>query len=146
MPGGFCISRGPVPDAARAAGAWPQGEPHMSTDAQQPNPLMKKRIVCTMPDVDTITVRRNHEYPATAGPLPMDLYYPRDARDGAPRPAVVIVGGYAGSFKEMGWTASWAELIAASGMVAIAYTNRQPAADAVAVLRYVQRERAALGV
>jgi hypothetical protein len=32
-------------------------------------------------------------------------------------------------FKEMAMSVSWGQLIAASGMIAIAYTNREPAAD-----------------
>ena len=41
---------------------------------------------------------------------------------------------------------SWGQLIAASGMVAIAYTNREPAADLDALLQHVIEHAASLGV
>ena len=40
----------------------------------------------------------------------------------------------------------WAQLAAASGMAAITYTNREPAADIHALLQYVRRNAAHLGV
>ena len=50
-------------------------------------------------------------------------------------------------FKEMESFLSWARLVAASGMVAILYTNgSDPAADARAVLRYLRENAASLGV
>ena len=44
------------------------------------------------------------------------------------------------------WSISWAQLIAASGLVAIAYTNREPAADLEALLQHVRDNAAALGI
>ena len=41
---------------------------------------------------------------------------------------------------------SWGQLIAASGLVAIAYTNREPAADLDALLQHVRHNAAALGI
>jgi acetyl esterase/lipase len=49
-------------------------------------------------------------------------------------------------FKEMGMSISWGQLIAASGLVAIAYTNREPAGDLDALLDYVRDNAAALGI
>src|SRR5262249_11010658 len=49
-------------------------------------------------------------------------------------------------FKEMGSSVSWARSIAASGIVAIAYTNREPVADLDALLDHVRRNGEALGV
>jgi hypothetical protein len=59
--------------------------------------------------------------------LEIDLYVPPDAV--APLPAVVIVGGYRGRFNRMEWTIACARRIAASGLVAAAYANDDPAAD-----------------
>jgi acetyl esterase/lipase len=85
----------------------------------------------------------------------MDVYYPREATSGVRIPAVVIVGGYPDSgfeafvgckFKEMESCISWGQLMAASGVAAITYTNREPAADLHALLQHVRGNAAALGI
>jgi hypothetical protein len=78
----------------------------------------------------------------------MDLY-------GESGPGVILVAGdpdpgfqrIAGCrFKEMGSTVSWARLIAASGMVAVTYTNREPESDLRALLQFVRKNGASLGI
>jgi acetyl esterase/lipase len=85
----------------------------------------------------------------------MDIYYPPEARSGAQVPAVIVVAGYPDpgfekivgcKFKEMGSSISWGQLMAASGLVAITYTNREPATDIHALLRYVRESAAELGI
>lgn len=85
----------------------------------------------------------------------MDLYYPPDAGDATLMPSVVIVAGFPDSgfearlgckFKEMGSSVSWAQLMAASGLVAITYTNLEPAADIQSLLEYVRRNGPTLGI
>jgi dienelactone hydrolase len=70
-----------------------------------------------------------------------DIYSPASAER---HTAVVIASGYpdagfekhtGSKFKDTQSTRSWAERIAASGMTAIAYSNREPAADFLSVLR-----------
>ncbi len=118
-------------------------------------PTWKKMVVYKLPDVDAVTVRRNEEYRSAAGALAMDLYYPPDLMSGARIPAVIVVAGYPDlgveaklgcKFKEMGSSISWGQLMAASGLVAIAYTNREPAADLHALLQDVRQNAAALGI
>ena len=76
----------------------------------------------------------------------MDVYYPPDETDDSRWPAVIIVAGYPGTmeprpttltYKEIGWTVSMCRLIAVSGMVAIAYTNRDPVADLQALFEHI---------
>jgi acetyl esterase/lipase len=50
------------------------------------------------------------------------------------------------TFKEMGHPVSWAQLIAASGMAAILYSNRQPVDDVHAILEHVREHAASLGI
>ncbi len=119
-------------------------------------PITKKRVVYTMPGVDAVTVRRDVPYRDTDDdPGTMDLYYPPDRTSGALLPAVVFVLGYtdAGAqrmlgcrFREMESFVSWAQLTAASGMVAITYTNREPVADMHAVIDHVRRNATSLGI
>jgi hypothetical protein len=112
--------------------------------------ISKRTVVYTLPGVEAVKIRRDAPY---RGSLTMDLYYP-DALQGA-APATVIVAGFPDpgfersvgcKFKEMGSSVSWAGLMAASGMVAIAYTNREPAADLHALLQHVRENGAALGI
>jgi acetyl esterase/lipase len=131
------------------------GEDAMSQDVPQDH-ISKKRAVYRIDGMERATIRKNVVYRTTdAGPLTMDLYYPADVAAGSRLPAVIIVAGYNDvgaekifgcKFKEMGMAVSWAQLIAASGLVAIAYTNREPAADLDAVLQHVRDEAPALGL
>jgi acetyl esterase/lipase len=114
----------------------------------QQDHISRKRVVYTIDGMDAVTIRRDVEYGTSdAGPLTMDLYYPPGMDRAARLPAVVFVTGFADrgtqmmvgcKFKEMGAYLSWAELVAASGMIGITYANEQPDRDALAVLTYVR--------
>jgi hypothetical protein len=124
----------------------------------QPNDMTKKRVVYRLPGMEAVTVRRDVEYQTKdretgTSALTMDVYYP--AESGVPAPAVLFVTGYPDAgfqkmfgckLKEMGSYISWGQLAAASGLVGITYVNEEPAADALAVLRYVRENAAALGI
>jgi dienelactone hydrolase len=115
-------------------------------------------MVYRIPGMDAVEVRRDVEYraaDAAAGALTMDVYYPPGAKAGAPVPAVVLVAGFPDpgyeaklgcKFKETGSSRSWGRLLAASGLAAITYTNREPAADIHALLAHLRRTAAALGI
>jgi len=88
--------------------------------------------------MDAVAVLRDVAYGPPDGRLRMDVYYPPEETDDGRWPAVIIVAGYPGmtqprpttlAYKEIGWTVSMCQLIALSGMVAIAYTNSDPVAD-----------------
>ena len=106
--------------------------------------------------MERAAVRRGLVYRTTAaGPLTLDVYAPPDAAAGARLPAVVLVEGYndagfekvfGSRFKDTDMVVSWAQLIAASGLVAITYTNREPAADLDALLQHLRENAAALGI
>jgi hypothetical protein len=127
----------------------------MSQDAQQDS-ISKKTVLYRVPGVDDVRVRRDEPYSESdAGGLTMDLYYPPDSSSGVRLPAIVIVAGFPDPgcqrilgcrFKEMGSSTSWARLMAASGMVAIAYTNREPVEDIQALLHHVRHNAGALGI
>jgi len=153
MPGGFCIFQG-TSEHDKAL-IRPHRRQYMSQDTQQEH-ISKKRVVYTMPGVDAVTIRRNEPYGVPGGePLLMDLYYPPDAKSEARTPAVIFATGYSDAIaekflgcplKEMGSYGSWARLAAVSGMVAITYTNRNPAADVLTVLRHVREHGASLQI
>jgi hypothetical protein len=128
----------------------------MKQEEMPPADLAKMTVLYTIPGVETVTVRRDEPYRMTeSGPLTLDVYSPPDAAIGARLPAVLIVYGYSDAgfpnvfgmkFKDVGFTVSWAKLIAASGMVAILYSNREPVEDLESVLEYVRAHAARLGI
>jgi len=113
-------------------------------------------VVCQIPGVDAVTIRRDVAYQSTeAGTLTMDIYSPPSADPGKRVPAVIIVAGYPDrgieafydcKFKDIGSSVSWGKLIAASGMATITYTNRDPAADLDALLQFTKQNSASLGI
>jgi hypothetical protein len=113
----------------------------------QRDDILRKRVIYRAPGMDAVRIRRDVEYQAgETGSLTMDLYCPPDSEGSAQIPAVIILAGYAGPFKAIGWTLSWGELLAASGLVAITYATREPVGDARALLEYVRRNSASLGI
>ena len=128
----------------------------MSPDDSQHVPLSKRTALYPAPGTDAVTVRQDLEYlRAESGSGTMDVYSPSDPPSGARLPAVLIVAGYPDpgfertlgcASKEMGSTVSWARLIAASGMVAVAYANREPVADGHAVLAHLRGNADTLGI
>ncbi|MGZ3452470.1 MAG: alpha/beta hydrolase [Polyangiales bacterium] len=110
-----------------------------------------KGLVYTLETATDVVVERDHSYATASGPLGFDLYRPRAS--GA-RPAVVFVSG----FPDPGMTAmvgkplkdwasyqGWGRLVAASGLVGIAYLNREPA-DVVALVHHLRENAASLGI
>jgi hypothetical protein len=128
----------------------------MSQDAK-PDDISKKVAVYRIACMDDVKVRRDVEYSATDSHVfTMDIYYPPDSPEsGARLPAVVFVAGFPDAgfeanvgckFKEMASNVSWGRLTAASGLVAITYTNREPATSLRALLRHVRQNAAALDI
>jgi hypothetical protein len=127
----------------------------MSQDTA-PDHISKKLVVYRLPGAEMVKVHRDEQYSAAeSGALTMDLYYPPDFASGVQLPALVVVAGFPDPghqrilgcrFKEMGSSTSWARLIAASGMVAITYTNQEPAGDLQTLLQHVRQSAATLGI
>jgi len=126
------------------------------SNESQPEPISKKVVLYQIPGMENVTVTRDVEYGiADDGPLTMDLYYPPGALRGARLPALILVAGYPDlgvqkvlncKFKEMGSSVSLCRLAAASGLVGIAYSNREPTADVHKLLRHLQDNAASLGI
>jgi dienelactone hydrolase len=122
--------------------------------------IARKTVVYEIPGMQDVTVRRDVPY---HGELKLDAYYPRGAGDDERRtgdvipslPAVILAAGFPDrgmqsrmgcGFRDMGWTVSWARLIAASGMAAITYTAHEPVADAAALLQHLRDNAATLNI
>lgn len=116
----------------------------------------KTPVVYQLQGTDRVAVQADIQFRGSdASPLPMDVYLPPDMKNGDRRPAVVIVEGYPDpgfekmfgmKFKQIAAISSWGRLIAASGLVAVAYANREPIADLDAVLDHVEKNVSSLGI
>src|SRR3954463_12215999 len=112
-----------------------------------PSDIFTRRVCLRLDGMDGVTVQRDLAYGPPDRGLRFDLYYPPDERNEGRWPAVIIVAGYPGTlepgpttlpYKAMGWTVSMCQLIALSGIVAIAYTNREPVADLQGLFEHIQ--------
>lgn len=113
-------------------------------------------VAYQMPGTDRVAVQGDIQFRGADGsPLPMDVYLPPDLKNGDRRPAVVIVEGYPDpgfekmfgmKFKQIAAVSSWGRLIAASGLVAVAYANREPIGDLDAVLDHLETNMSSLGI
>ena len=119
-------------------------------------PVWKRRLVYTMPGAEAVTVRQDIQFTAAdGGALPLDLYLPPGATGDARLPATIIAAGYCHArtpkvfpcaFKEVEFVVSWARLLAASGIAAVTYSNREPAGDLHALVGHLRRNSATLGI
>ena len=117
--------------------------------------ITQRRVVYEMPNEDAVVVRRDVEFHGADGdPLALDLYLPPDAGESRP-PAVVLIAGFPDPgylkmlgcrFKETQGSVSWGRLLAASGLAAVTYTNREPVGDLSALIETLSSRAAALGI
>jgi hypothetical protein len=109
--------------------------------------LLARRVLYNLPGMDAVRVRRDVAYTLAADvELTMDVYYPPGRNASDRTPAVVLVSGFPGAVKRIGSFVSWAESMAASGLVAITCATREPVTDMEAALDYVREHAASLGI
>ena len=120
-----------------------------------PSDIFTRRVCLQLDGMNAVTVRRDISYGLRDPRLSMDVYYPLAEQDYDRWPAVIIVAGYPGTmeprrtpltYKEIGWTVSMCQLIAVSGMVAIAYTNQDPVADLRALQDHIHKNAVSLRI
>jgi dienelactone hydrolase len=120
-----------------------------------PEEIARMEVVLDLPGTADVVVRQNIPYRIVEGEtLTFDLYLP-PGRSDTPRPVVLFMMGFPDRgmqailgrrAKEMGSYTSWARLVAASGMAAINFSNRQPADDVYALLQHLRDQADPLGV
>jgi len=112
---------------------------------------MEAPVVLKVPGMDLVKVSKA-EY---ASGRSMDIYYPGGFDFSRSAPVVVFVMGYSTEFtmnwfgarlKDLGQYVSWGELVAASGMIGVAYETDYPDDDIDAVLDYIGRNGSSLGM
>jgi len=101
------------------------------------NPTPGRAVVLQIPGMHLAKVRPNLVYRSSPR-LRLDVYRPRTARGRLP---AVLLGGRKGS----GQTIGWSQLIAASGMSAVAF-DRGSDSDVSAAVAFVRRHARKLGI
>ena len=102
----------------------------------------------------SVQVRESVFAGADGEPLAMSIYdSPSPIAD--PAPVVALIAGYPDAgfekhvgckFMEMEWAISMAQLIAMSGMTATTHTNRDPSADAAALMHHLTASGRRVGI
>jgi len=113
-----------------------------------------RRVLYEIPGMRSIRAADHAFRGADGQPLPLSVYEPPKPVS-TPPPAVILLEGYPDPgfeqrvgcrFMDMEWTISMAQLIAASGLVAITHSNRDPRADAAALIQHVTTRGGEFGV
>ena len=111
-------------------------------------------VLYELPGMASVHVTYEEFSGADGEPLPMAVYH-AIAPLSDPVPVVLLVEGYPDRgfqahvgcrFMDMEWTISMARLMAASGLTAIAHSNRDPLPDALALLDHVSARTAKVGI
>jgi dienelactone hydrolase len=105
------------------------------------NPTPGRAVVLQIPGMHLAKVRRNVVY-RSSPQLRMDVYRPRNVRGRLP---AVLLGGPTGFGKSSAQKIGWAQLIAASGLAAVAFDFRSDA-DVAAAITYVRAHAPRLGI
>jgi hypothetical protein len=126
------------------------------SDEKSRNDVTTREIVYRVPGMETVSVQSNLEYQGSDGTtLSFDVYSQPGLPSADPKPVVVFVSGYpdpgfermlGSKLKDTGQYVSWGRLVAASGLVAVTYSNREPIADLDRLLLHLGQHAAALGI
>ena len=115
------------------------------------NPTAGKAVVLQIQGMHRAKVQRNVVYQRSPR-LRMDIYRPRKARGRLP---AVLLAGAPGAGRTSGQKVGWAQLIAASGLSAVAFdirsdgrlqSPRKPALDVQSAIAYVRSHAKRLGI
>lgn len=127
----------------------------VSGKAQQPqvHPFAAKKLVYQVPGMKDVIKRPGIVFHSEAGSdLKLDLFLPPRAGSEGKLPLVVLISGYPDpaikkyygvNQKDLGLFSSWAELIAASGMIAATYESERSAAETDRVIAFLRKNAGA---
>ncbi len=131
------------------------GRPQHS-DRAQVHPFAQKRLVYQVPAMKDIVKLRDIPYDSEGGlELKLDIYYPPNSDRRQKLPFVILISGYPDSAikkyygvnqKDLGLFDSWAELIAASGMVAVRYESEHSAAETGRAIAFLRKNAGTYGI
>lgn len=112
--------------------------------------VLENRVVYRIPEMDEVQVQRNVRYHAVNDTdLKMDLFYPPNMEPGSRLPAVIFVFGFPRArlkLKDSNAYVTWAQLTAASGLIAVLYETEQPETDINELFGYIRENAASLKI
>lgn len=102
----------------------------LPTDTPEPTskPFVNA-LALELPGMEQVQVHNVHYSSFNDKPLSMDLYYPSDGESESGYPVVVFVNGFrtsAADYRNHSACQSWGRLVAAAGMVGVAYDTERP--------------------
>lgn len=125
-------------------------------DQTQVHPFVQKRLVYQVPGMKDVIRSRGIPYDSGAGSsLKLDIYSPPQSDRGHTLPTVILISGYPDSAikkyygvnqKDLGLFDSWAELIAASGMIAVRYESERSAGETERAIAFLRKNAGTYGI
>jgi hypothetical protein len=110
-------------------------------------------VVYEMPNMDQVVVRNVVYQTINNTDLTMDIYYPPDLKSGSQLPVVIFAFSFADStmlsmigskLKDTGQYTCWGRLVAAPGLIGVAYETQEPPGDIDKVISHIRENGASL--
>ncbi len=118
--------------------------------------FVEKRLVYQIPGMKNVVKRLGIPYHSEGGAnLNLDLYLPPGPEGRTKLPVVVLINGYSDpaikkyfgvNQKDLGLFSSWAELIAASGMIAVTYESERSSSETERLIGFLKKNAEAYGL
>lgn len=121
-------------------------ETNLETTTGQELELNQRRIVYQIPEMEDVVCHKGEIYYSDSMDLEADIYTPPGLSRGSKLPVVILTNNYPDvvwdrksgvRHKDWQMIISWAELIAASGMVAVTYQTKYSPIEAESLIRYL---------
>jgi dienelactone hydrolase len=119
--------------------------------------VFQRRIVYQIPEMEDVVCHKGEIYYSVNGmDLEADIYTPRGLSRGSELPLVILTNNYPDDawnnklsqpvHKEWQMNISWAELISASGMIAVTYQTKYSPSEADSLISYLSRNAAKFNI
>ncbi len=122
---------------------------NLESTAGQELELHQRRIVYQIPEMEVVVCHKGEIYYSVDSiDLETDIYTPPSLSKGSKLPVVILTNNYPDAtwnknsgvcHKEWQMIISWAELIAASGMVAVTYQTKHSSSEADSLISYLSK-------
>lgn len=128
------------------------GDSNLEFSSGQELELPQRRIVYQIPEMKDVVCHKGEiYYSVNSMDLEADIYMPPGLSRGSRLPLVILTNNYPDAawnklsypvFKDWQMIISWAELIAASGMIAVTYQTKYSPSEADSLISYLSRNAA----
>jgi dienelactone hydrolase len=127
---------------------------NLESTAGQELELHQKRIVYQIPEMEDVVCHKGEIYYSDSIDLEADIYTPPGLSKDSKLPVVILTNNYPDErwkkssvvHKDWQMIISWAELIAASGMVAVTYQTKYSATETESLIGYLSKNAAKFNI